>query len=345
MAMLSAGAASIILYAGAAGAVSGRGISIGTLTAFVVLFQRFFSPIIALGDDWQTVQSALSGIERIRQVLAVPAEGRPAGAEAERGAEARSQLAGAIEVREVAFGYFDDRPVLHGVSIAVAAGEHVAIVGRTGSGKSSLLSLVGGLYAPWSGSIRVGGRDPRGLSDAERGAAVGVVPQMVQLFSGSIMDNLTLGEKGASREAATRAAVTSGADAFIRGLPHGYDTPIAGSGRGAGVQLSSGQRQLLALTRALVFDPPVLVLDEATASVDSESDASFRAALEPSIARGRGVLTVAHRISSARSADRVIVLETGRIAEEGSPEDLIRQGGRFAAFLEMENAGWDWRTG
>lgn len=340
MAMLSAGAAAIILYAGARAAVAGQGLSIGTITAFVILFQRFFNPIIALGDDWQTVQSALSGIERIRQVLSEPEEDRPAA-----GAGQPPGAAPAIEVQAVNFGYFEDLPVLHGVSLSVRPGEHVAIVGRTGSGKSSLLSLVGGLYSPWSGSIRVDGRDPRNLPEAERCRIMGVVPQLVQLFTGSVLDNLTLGDPGAPREAVLHAATVSGADAFIRGLPAGYDTPIAGSGRGAGLQLSSGQRQLIALARALVFDPPVLVLDEATSSVDGESDAVFRAALEPSISGGRGVLTVAHRIASARSADRVIVLEAGRIVEEGSPDELIRRGGRFAAFLELEAAGWDWRTG
>jgi ATP-binding cassette subfamily B protein len=342
MAMLSAGAAAIILYAGASAAASGHGLSIGTITAFVLLFQRFFNPIIALGDDWQTVQSALSGIERIRQVLAEPEEER---AEAPAIIRLSGGTEPAIEVKDIVFGYFPDRPVLHGVSLTVAPGEHVAIVGRTGSGKSSLLSLVGGLYAPWSGSIRVNGRDPRGLPEHDRSTLMGVVPQLVQLFSGSVMDNLTLGDATVPAEAARRAAVVSGADTFIRALPDGYDTPIGGMGRGAGLQLSSGQRQLLALTRALVFDPPVLVLDEATSSMDGESDAMFRAALGPSISGGRGVVTVAHRLASACAADRVIVLEAGAIAEEGPPDDLIRRGGRFAAFLELEAAGWDWRTG
>jgi len=250
----------------------------------------------------------------------------------------------AVEVRDLHFGYIPGRPVLRGVSIAVAPGEHVAVVGRTGSGKSTLLSIVGGLYEPWSGSVRVHGRDPRSLPETGRRHALGIVPQTVQLFSGSVLENLSLGDAGVPDEAIRRAAAMAGMDEFVRSLPEGYGTRIGAGGRRAAHQLSSGQRQLLALARALVFDPPLLVLDEATSSVDGESDAVFRAALEPSIARGRGVLTVAHRLATARGADRVIVLEAGRVVEEGPPAELVRRGGRFAALLELEEAGWDWRT-
>jgi ATP-binding cassette subfamily B protein len=341
MAQLSACAAAILLYAGASGAVSGRGISVGTLTAFVLLFQRFFRPIIALGDDWQTVQSALAGIERIRQVLAEPAdEVRPA----MRQVPGPGSGGPAVEVRDVVFGYFPGQPVLRGVSLTVRAGEHVAVVGRTGSGKSTLLSLVGGLYGPGSGTILVNGRDPRELAENDRRRIAGVVPQTVNLFSGSVLENLTLGDLDVSQDAVRRAAGITGAETFIRALPRGYETLLGGAGRG-GLQLSSGQRQLLALTRALVFDPPLLVLDEATSSVDGESDAAFRAALEPGIAAGRAVLTVAHRLASACAADRVVVLEAGAVVEEGPPAELTARGGRFAAFLELESAGWDWRTG
>jgi ATP-binding cassette subfamily B protein len=339
MAQLSACAAAILLYAGASGSVSGRGISVGTLTAFVLLFQRFFKPIIALGDDWQTVQSALAGVERIRQVLAEPAEEIRPSAEA-----GQAGVGPAVEVRGVSFSYFPGQPVLREVSIAVRAGEHVAVVGRTGSGKSTLLSLVGGLYEPGSGKILVNGRDPRGLAENDRRRIVGVVPQTVNLFSGSVLENLTLGDLGVSGDQVRHAAGITGAEAFIRALPRGYETALGGAGRG-GLQLSSGQRQLLALTRALVFDPPLLVLDEATSSVDGESDAAFRAALGPGIAAGRAVLTVAHRLASACAADRVVVMEAGAVVEEGPPAELTVRGGRFAAFMELEVAGWDWRTG
>jgi ATP-binding cassette subfamily B multidrug efflux pump len=171
------------------------------------------------------------------------------------------------------------------------------------------------------------------------------VPQVVQLFSGTVRENLTLGDESVPDAAVTRAATTAGAAAFIQALPQGYDTILSGAGRSGGTQLSAGQRQLLALARALVWNPTVLLLDEATAAIDSASDAALWAGLRAGLAgHGRAVLTVAHRLATARAADRVIVLEAGRIIEEGSPEALIRRGGRFAALIEMEAAGWNWQA-
>jgi ATP-binding cassette, subfamily B, multidrug efflux pump len=205
---------------------------------------------------------------------------------------------------------------------------------------------MGGLYAPWSGILQVAGRDPRSLSDAERRRVVAVVPQLVQLFSGTVRDNLTLGDRSVSEEAIAHAAAIAGAAAFIQALPQGYDTILSGSGHSGGTQLSAGQRQLLALARALVWNPAVLLLDEATAAIDSASDAALWAALRADVAgQRRAVLTIAHRLTTARAADRVIVLEAGRIVEQGPPEELVRHGGRFAALVELEAAGWDWQAG
>jgi ATP-binding cassette subfamily B protein len=341
MAILSALIVAALLWIGASGAVAAWGISLGTLTAFVLLFRRFFAPIIALGDDWQTVQSALAGLERITQVLTIPSEELPT---AKTNSIASNRYA-AIELREVCFGYASAQPILQNVSLAVQAGEHVALVGRTGAGKSSALSLLAGLYTPWSGEISVANRDPRTLNADERRHIVGIVPQVVQLFSGTVFDNLALGDATISREQVERAAIIAGADLFIRALPNGYDTILGGAGRGGGAQLSAGQRQLLALARALVWNPQVLLLDEATAAVDNASDAAFRAALRADMSRDhRAVLTVAHRLSTAREADRVLVMEAGRIVEQGAPEELIARGGRFAALVELEAAGWDWRN-
>ncbi len=338
MVILSTLAMALVLWVGVAGQgmLASLDISLGTLTAFVLLLQRFFVPIMSLGNEWQTVQAALAGLERIFQVLALPSEEPAPG----RPRQPHSRSNAAIEMREVFFGYLPNRPVLHGVSLAAQPGEHIVLVGRTGAGKSSVLHLLGGLYTPWSGTVQVAGTDPTVLPDDARRRTLGVVLQVVQLFRGTVFDNLTLGDRSVSREAVQRAAAIAGADAFIQALPQGYDTLL-----GSGLQLSAGQRQLLALTRALVRDPAVLLLDEATAAVDSASEAAFRAALQAAVLGcGRAVLTVAHRLATAQEADRVLVMEAGQIVEVGPPEELIRRGGRFAALLELEAAGWDWQT-
>jgi ATP-binding cassette subfamily B protein len=338
MVILSALATALVLWVGVAGQglLASLDISLGTLTAFVLLLQRFFVPIMSLGNEWQTVQAALAGLERIFQVLALPSEQPPP--VSPRQPQYRSNAA--IEMRQVVFGYLPNRPVLHGASLAAQPGEHIVLVGRTGAGKSSILHLLGGLYTPWSGTLRVSGADPTWLTDDQRRHSIGVVLQVVQLFRGTVFDNLTLGDGSVSRDAVQRAAAIAGADAFIQALPEGYHTLL-----GSGLQLSAGQRQLLALTRALVWDPAVLLLDEATAAIESTSEAAFRAALRAAVLDcGRTVLTVAHRLATAREADRVLMLEAGQIVEEGAPEELIRRGGRFATLLELEAAGWNWQT-
>lgn len=338
MVILSALAMVLVLWVGVVGQdmLAVLHLSLGTLTAFVLLLQRFFVPIMTLGNEWQTVQSALAGLERIFAVLTLPSE-EPASQSAHHPRRGNNS---AIEMREVVFGYLPDRPVLRGVSLAAQPGEHIVLVGRTGAGKSSVLHLLGGLYPPWSSSIRVSDTDPTWLTDGQRRRSMGVVLQVIHLFQGTVFDNLALGDTSVSREAVRRAAVIAGADALIQALPEGYDTWLGG-----GVQLSAGQRQLLVLTRALVWDPAVLLLDEATAAIDSSSEAAFRAALHAVIIeRGRAVLTVAHRLAAAQEADRVLVLEAGQVVEVGAPAELIRRGGRFAALLEMEAAGWNWQT-
>jgi ABC-type multidrug transport system fused ATPase/permease subunit len=340
-AILSAFALAFLLAAGTQHAIGALGISIGTLAAFLILLQRFFQPITALGEEWQTLQGAMAGGERIFATLALaPDEVREGTAPT---THEREQPA--IELRDVVFGYGNDRPVLRRISLAVNPGEHVAVVGRTGAGKTSLLHLVAGLYEPWAGTVRVTGRDPRTLDESQRRRVIGVVPQVVQLFSGTVFENLTLGDTAVTEEAALEAARIAGADPFIRTLPRGYQTLLNGGGRGTGTELSAGQQQFVALGRALAYRPAALLLDEATAAIDSASDTALRAALRDSVlARGCAVLTVAHRLSTALEADRVVVLDRGEIVEAGPPAELARRGGRFAALLELEAAGWDWRS-
>jgi len=339
MQILMAIAITLLLWGGAQAGLQAIQISLGTLTAFVLLFKRFFDPITSVGEEWQTVQSALSGAERIFQVLDLPVE-----EEALSASGTQIKPTGGIRVSDLTFGYYEDQPVLNHVTLCVAPGEHVALVGRTGAGKSSILNLLGGLYTPWQGAIQVAGLDPHQIPEIERRRFIGVVPQAVQLFSGSVLDNLTLGDPDVPVEAVERAVQIAGAEGLIQSLPKGYDTQIS-NGAGEGVQLSSGQRQMLSLARALIWDPAVLLFDEATSAIDSASEAAFRQALLAETSRHqRAILTVAHRLSTAREADRVIVLENGRVMETGTPAELIQKGGRFAALLELEAAGWDWRA-
>jgi ATP-binding cassette subfamily B protein len=338
-AILAAVAVTFLLVAGTQHAVGALGISIGTLAAFLILLQRFFQPITALGEEWQTVQGALAGGERIFATLALAPD------DVTDPHTAPDHERPAIELRDVVFGYAEDRSVLHGLSLTVRAGEHVALVGRTGAGKTSALHLLAGLYAPWAGTVRVTGRDPRTLDEPERRRLLGVVPQVVQLFSGTVHENLAFGDASVPAAAVLEASRIAGADPFIRALPQGYQTLLSGNGGGKGTELSAGQQQFVALARALVHRPTALLLDEATAAIDSASDAALRAALRKSVlASGCAILTVAHRLSTALEADRVIVLDRGEIVEQGPPGELVGRAGRFAALLELEAAGWDWRS-
>ena len=348
LAVLAAAATALLLWLGGqAGAASGLGatVSIGTLTAFVLLFARFFTPLINLGDEWQSVQAALAGAERVFAVLDLPPD-RP-DRQPQQGASQPTAppaaFGAALQLRDVTFGYTPGSPVLHNVNVSVQPGQHVALIGRTGAGKSSVLSLLAGLYTPWTGQVQLAGRDPRALDDDQRRRLLGVVPQNITLFPGTVTDNITLGDKELRTAKVRRAAQIAGAEVFISALPEGYATILADSGRGSGVQLSAGQRQLLALARALVTGPAVLLLDEATALVDGTSDAAFRDALrERVLPTGTAVLTVAHRLATAEEADVVLVLDGGRVVEQGPPAQLLAAGGPFAALVDLEQEGWDW---
>lgn len=341
LAILSATATALLLWLGGGGAARLAGVGIGTLTAFVLLSVRFFTPLINLGDEWQNVQAALAGAERVFGLLAQPIAATPA---APRALEAALESAlSPVHFRNVGFGYHTGQPVLHEVSFSVAPGEYVALIGRSGAGKSTILALLTGFYRAGSGIVRLAGHDPADLTDDQRRSLLGFVPQAVHLFTGTIHDNIALGDPSISRTHIADACRIAGADGFIHALPHGYDTMLADTSRGAGAGLSAGQRQLLALARAMVGRPRVLLLDEATAVIDGASDATLRTALREHIQpAGTAILTVAHRLSTARDADRVIVLSAGRIIEHGTPAQLLATDSTFAALLAIEEAGWDW---
>lgn len=337
--MIAAIVTAVLLWAGAESTLTSWGLSLGTLTAFVLLFGQFFTPLINLGEEWQAVQAALAGAERVFAVLHLAPDRPPAPTSPRVPIEA---AAPAVSMDNVTFGYAPDRPVLHDITLTVRAGEHLAIIGRTGSGKSSLLALLAGLYQPWTGRVELTGTNPHDLDESERRSILSLVPQTVTLFPGTIADNITLEDSSVSDVAVVRAARLAGAESFIHSLPDGYSTVIADTGRGAGVQLSAGQRQLLALARALVTQPKVLLLDEATAVIDGETDAAIRATLRTRIQpTGTAIITIAHRLTTAREADHVIVIDAGRIIEHGTPTALIAAGGKFADLIAIENLGWE----
>ncbi len=344
--VLSAAATAALLWFGGQGGAHAIGVSVGTLTAFVLLFARFFTPLINLGDEWQNVQAALAGGERVYTVLAIPTD-EPVtlnGAPHQTGEPVAAHPV--VEMQRVTFSYTDGRPVLHDIELAIGAGEHVALVGRSGAGKTTILALLAGLYRPATGRVALDRVDPALMTDRQRQQLLGYVPQTAQLFTGTVRDNLTFADPSISNRQIERAARIAGAEAFITALPDGYLTGISDTARGTGVQLSAGQRQLLALARALVTCPAVLLLDEATAVIDGASDATFRAALRDHVQpAGTAIVTVAHRLSTARDADRVIVLAAGRILEQGPPAHLLAAGGLFAALCAIEDAGWDWQHG
>jgi ATP-binding cassette subfamily B protein len=229
-------------------------------------------------------------------------------------------------VRGVTFGYHGGPPQVADLDLDVRAGETVALIGATGAGKSTLVKLIARFYDVGSGSIKLDGVDVRDLSSVELRRAIVVVTQEAFLFSGSVADNIALGRSGATRDEIVAAAEAVGADEFIRTLPEGYDTDV----NKRGGRLSAGQRQLVAFARAFVAQPRVLILDEASSSLDMPSEAMVQRALERLLV-GRTAIIIAHRLSTVDIADRVIVMQQGRVIADGTPDELATQGGEYAA--------------
>lgn len=305
------------------------GLTPGTLVAFLQLTARLFGPLTALSDDFQVVQQALAGVERIDELLALEPEARPAAV------ELSGPHPGRVEVRDLVFGYHPGQVVVDGVKVSVSPGESVAMVGRTGAGKTSLLGLLSGIYAPWSGEVAIDGVDPRALAPADRRRLLGVVPQTPQVFDGSIEENITLGDPRVSRTEVEEVLSLVGLDGAVARLPQGVDTPI-GPG---GTRLSQGEEQLLSLARALVCRPPVLLLDEPTAGVDAETERRLFAALATESAL-RTTITVSHRLSGVLAARRVLVMAGGALVQDGPPEQLAREDGWYATMKALEESRW-----
>ena len=318
--ILAAVGVGLLIYCGGQGVLAGWA-TLGMLVAFFQYSQRAFQPILNLSQQYNAIQIALGAAERIYRMLQTePKLQNPAAPIAIK------QVKGDIEFRDVQFSYVADEPVLRGVNLHITAGQSVAIVGATGAGKSSMAGLLARYYDPSQGEVLLDGIDLRQLSLADLRRAVVVVPQDPVCIAGSIRQNIRLYGQDVTDETVHQAAEFSNAARFIEQLPGTYDFELAPGG----ANLSQGQRQLLALARALALTPnAVLVLDEATSSIDTATEALIQEALER-ILRTRTSLVIAHRLSTVRNADRIIVMERGRIVEDGSHAELLERDGYYA---------------
>src|SRR5262245_27675941 len=310
----------VVLTYGAYRALHGD-IRPAVLAAFLLYLRRFYEPMQELSQFYNSLQSATAALEKLSGVL----QEQPAVPEPARPQPLPEKPRGKVTFERVSFSYRPDRPVLPEFDLHVPAGQTVALVGPTGAGKSTVAKLVARFYDPVTGAVRLDGVDLRELSDVELRKAVVMVTQENFLFSGTIAENIAFGRPGASRAEIEAAAAAIGADAFIRALPDGYDTDV----RKRGGRLSAGQRQLVAFARGFLADPSVLILDEATSSLDIPSERLVQHALRTILA-DRTAFVIAHRLSTVEIADRVLVIDDGRVVEDGPPGRLIEAGGRYA---------------
>jgi len=330
--LVSDTALGLVLWVGGLRALEGT-LTLGVLIAFIQYVRQFFEPIRNLSDQYNMLQSAMAGAERIFGLLdqdtALPEPARPVRVE---------RLRGHIEFRNVWFTY-DELPtdgqepnwVLRDVSFTVEPGQHLAIVGATGAGKTTIINLLLRFYDVQRGQILVDGHDVRDYALRDLRRHIGLVLQDVFLFSGTVLDNITLGDPSIPFEKVQEAARLIGADRFIERLPNGYFQDV----RERGLTLSHGQRQLLSFVRALVYDPEVLVLDEATSSVDTETEQLIQRAME-TLLRGRTAIIIAHRLSTIQHADQILVMHRGEIRERGTHQELLARDGLYRKLYELQ---------
>ena len=306
-------------------------LELGVMVAFIFYVQRFFDPIRSLTLHYSFMQRAMVSGQRILEVLDVPISIKD-----KENSKNMTECDGSIEFRDVTFGYVSEQPILQNISFKVNPGETVALVGPTGSGKTSITALVHRFYDAWEGEVLIGGDNVRDITQESLGEHVSMVLQEPFLFTGSILDNIKYRCHSATLEKVLDAARAVGADEFIRELPEGYDTILEQRGG----NLSLGQRQLISFARAIVADAKILVLDEATASVDSYTEMEIQMALRK-LLEGRTGLVIAHRLATIRGCDRIIVLQDGKIFEEGNHDELMQKNGLYAHLYSLNYASFD----
>ena len=343
----------LIATIGAVFALNGNfGLSIGTLVAFMTMNQNFTRPITQITTQLNSVAMAAAGADRIYQLLDEPSETdegyvtlvrasrKPDGSLAETekrtglwawrhvhktdGSVELIELKGRVELEHVDFGYVPEKTVLHDISLFAEPGQKIAFVGSTGAGKTTITNLINRFYEIQEGKIRYDGINISKIKKADLRASLGIVLQDTNLFTGTVMENIRFGRLDATDEECIEAAKLANADGFINRLPDGYQTML----RGNGANLSQGQRQLLAIARAAVMDPPALILDEATSSIDSRTEQLVQRGMD-SLMKGRTTFVIAHRLSTIKNADCIMVMEQGRIIERGNHEELLEKKGRY----------------
>jgi ATP-binding cassette subfamily B protein len=312
--------------------VLNQALDVGVLVAFLFYIQRFFDPIRSLTLQYSVMQRAMASGQRLTEVLDVPVDIQ----DAPNAIALSREMDGSVEFRDVVFGYSAKHPVLKHVSFKVNPGETVALVGPTGSGKSSCMSLIHRFYDVQQGQVLVGGHDVRALTQDSLGDQIAMVLQEPFLFTGTVFENIRYHKREATREKVIEAATAVGAHDFIMRLPDGYDSMLGERGG----NLSLGQRQLLSFARALVADAKILVLDEATANIDSYTEMLIQKALVK-LLEGRTGLVIAHRLATIREADRIIVLQNGELVESGSHQQLMANRKLYARLYDLNYASFD----
>jgi ATP-binding cassette subfamily B protein len=310
--------------------LSGRGsISIGSIQAMLQYSKKFTRPINMIANQYSSILTALAGAERIFEIM-------DSANEVDEGKKELdvANVEGNIEFRDIQFGYVPDEPVLKGLNLSVKAGQKIAIVGATGSGKTTVVNLLTRFYELDGGSITIDGVDVTEIPKSTLRRAIAIVLQDTVLFRDSIANNIKYGHPEASDEAMRAAAATAHADRFIERLPDGYDTELAEGGS----NLSQGQRQLLAIARAVLADPKILILDEATSNVDTRTEMHIQQAML-ALMKNRTSLVIAHRLSTIRDADVIVVLRNGVVAESGDHNTLLAKGGEYAKLYQNQFAG------